>query len=668
MLAKGKSGYAIERATGVSAYYVKLIAEEQPLVAETPAPFIPPDAPPYANKKSAIMDALRRLPSTIDELALRFDISRGTVLDACDELKADGVNLHVFGDKYSIESAPAPHRNISDDDRYTFHSDGDGYIKFGVTSDNHLCFPAVTPITTNNGAVKIRNIKVGDMVLTHKNRYRSVTKVIKTPHDGTYLTLWFRGIHYGGSNAFASVSATENHPFQVVRNGVEQWLPLREIVAGDAVRCLGHKCRDCSTVIPQWRTVCHEHDPYVAPSKTRAKHAQRREQYYRTNGARHYKEDIVPQMAKWEAAGYRVIPIERVRPDFIAIKDGKVIAVEVESPKNGRPHPVYEKYQWENTAAYYDDVVWLEIDPRTKKQNQDYDWLPANEYGFVGCIVTHVEHTKILRNEAVYNLKVEEDESYVAKRCVVHNCSKYSRLDVVNALYDRFEEAGITQVFNAGNWIDGEARFNKFDLLVHGMNQQVEYFLEHYPQRKGITTSFVAGDDHEGWYCQREGVDIGLYTEMKAVKGGRDDLKYLGYMESYIDLINRKTGNSSKLLVCHPGGGSSYAISYTSQKSVEAYDGGEKPAIALYGHYHKINYSYIRNVHAIQTGCTEDQTPFMRKKKLSAHIGGVIVEAWLDPQGAVTRCRPEFMTFFDRGYHQHQWNMSGDVNQNPIKR
>lgn len=246
-----------------------------------------------------------------------------------------------------------------------------------------------------------------------------------------------------------------------------------------------------------------------------------------------------------------------------------------------------------------------------------------------------------------------------------HLCSKYSRLDVLDDLYKRFADAGIMQVYNAGNWIDGEARFNKFDLLVHGMNPQVEYFLEHYPQYKSITTCFIAGDDHEGWYCQREGVDIGLYTEMKATQGGRNDLRYLGYMESYIDLVGAN-GNGSKLLVCHPGGGSSYAISYTSQKSVEAYDGGEKPAIALYGHYHKLNYSFIRNVHAIQTGCTEDQTPFMRKKKISAHIGGVIVEGWLDGKGAVVRCRPEFITYFDRKYYQNQWNMSGGITQNKI--
>jgi hypothetical protein len=83
-----------------------------------------------------------------------------------------------------------------------------------------------------------------------------------------------------------------------------------------------------------------------------------------------------------------------------------------------------------------------------------------------------------------------------------HMCSKYERLDVLNALYDLYEKEGIKTVYNTGNWIDGERRFNRSDLKVHGMDAQVEYFVDNYPKRKGITTYFIAGDDHEGWYVQ----------------------------------------------------------------------------------------------------------------------------------------------------------------------
>jgi hypothetical protein len=62
-------------------------------------------------------------------------------------------------------------------------------------------------------------------------------------------------------------------------------------------------------------------------------------------------------------------------------------------------------------------------------------------------------------------------------------------------------------------------------------------------------------------------------------RGGRKDLINLGYMECFIPLKHAKTGVTSMVHVIHPGGGSAYAISYTMQKQIESYEGGEKPAI-----------------------------------------------------------------------------------------
>jgi hypothetical protein len=262
-----------------------------------------------------------------------------------------------------------------------------------------------------------------------------------------------------------------------------------------------------------------------------------------------------------------------------------------------------------------------------------------------------------------------EDRTYVfGVTTDNHLCSKYQRMDVLNDLYDQFAAAGVDRVYNCGNWIDGEARFNKFDIFVHGMGPQVKYFVDNYPQREGIKTYFIAGDDHEGWYCQREGIDIGRYTESEAHAAGREDLVYIGYMEAFVDLLAHDTQNRAKMLVCHPGGGSSYALSYTSQKSVEAYDDGEKPDIALFGHYHKLEYCYVRGVHAIQCGTTEDQTPFMRKRKLAAHVGGVIVKVTQNPDGTIKKVQVEFATYLNKGHVNGQYNMAGPVNKSPARK
>lgn len=244
-----------------------------------------------------------------------------------------------------------------------------------------------------------------------------------------------------------------------------------------------------------------------------------------------------------------------------------------------------------------------------------------------------------------------------------HLGSKYAREDVLHDLYDWFEREGITRVYNTGNWIDGEARFNRHDLLVHGMDAQLKYFADRYPQRKGITTYYVAGDDHEGWYAKDAGVDIGLRAQQTAEAAGRTDLRYLGYMEAYIKLKHAVTGNSSQMLLVHPGGGSSYAISYAPQKFIEALQGGEKPAVVVFGHWHKMDVFNYRNVWSIQAGTTEDQTPFMRKKKLEAHVGGLLIELGQDEKGAITECVPRMKRYFDRGYYQNQFNMAEDIDR-----
>jgi len=234
-----------------------------------------------------------------------------------------------------------------------------------------------------------------------------------------------------------------------------------------------------------------------------------------------------------------------------------------------------------------------------------------------------------------------------------HLVSKYARLDVINALYDIFQKEGIKTVLHGGNWIDGEARFNKYDILTSGVENQIKYFIENYPQREGIETKIISGDDHEGWYVQREGLNIGKVMQDRARQAGRKDLIDLGYMER--DLVFKKGKGKSTIRVMHAGGGTTYAISYTSQKYVESLQGGEKPALALVGHFHKYDHSYLREVNIIQPGATQDQTPFMRKKRIQSMVGGCILEVKQDNDGNFIRTKTEWMPFYDKKFYEYKW-------------
>ena len=151
-----------------------------------------------------------------------------------------------------------------------------------------------------------------------------------------------------------------------------------------------------------------------------------------------------------------------------------------------------------------------------------------------------------------------------------HIGSKYARLDVLEDLYDRFNEIGVQCAVNGGNWIDGEARFNQHELVdgAHSMEGQLALLAEQFP-RATYPTYAVTGDDHEGWYAQKFGVDIGKRAEQTMREAGRTEWHDIGYMEGYIRLINANTGRWSIMAVVHPGGGSAYALSYAIQKIVE---------------------------------------------------------------------------------------------------
>lgn len=249
-----------------------------------------------------------------------------------------------------------------------------------------------------------------------------------------------------------------------------------------------------------------------------------------------------------------------------------------------------------------------------------------------------------------------------------HLGSKYERMDVLRDLYARFAELDVDRVFHAGNWIDGEARFNKYDLHTHGMDAQVRYLCEQYPSVPGITTYAITGDDHEGWYNQREGVDIGKYAEYEMRKRGRTDWVNLGYMEAFIPLEHADTGATAQLHLVHPGGGSSYAVSYTVQKLVESYSSRNKPAVLLAGHYHKLEYLVTRGVYCLQTGCTQDQTPFARKKRLHYALGGGICELRQDATtGNIYACTVTMFTYADAEYHgADRFSLSGPVALAPV--
>jgi hypothetical protein len=62
------------------------------------------------------------------------------------------------------------------------------------------------------------------------------------------------------------------------------------------------------------------------------------------------------------------------------------------------------------------------------------------------------------------------------------------------------------------------------------------------------------------------------------------------------------------------------------------------------------DHTYIAGGIAVHN-CTEDQTPFMRKKEIAAHVGGVTLEFDQDDHGIIHNVKVAWHPFFDKGFY-----------------
>lgn len=215
--------------------------------------------------------------------------------------------------------------------------------------------------------------------------------------------------------------------------------------------------------------------------------------------------------------------------------------------------------------------------------------------------------------------------------------SKYTQFTYLHDFYDLCEKEGIKNVYHTGDITDGLKMRpgHEYELHEHSADGQLEAVVKNYPKRDGITTHFITGN-HDASLYKHVGYDIG-----RAIAKDRSDMNYLGRDCAVVHLTPNCT-----LELRHPWDGTAYALSYKLQKMIEAMESDSKPNILAVGHYHKAEYIFYRNVHALQTGCFQGQTPFTRGKGISVHMGGWIVTIRVDKNGYIQGFAPEYVPFY----------------------
>lgn len=218
-----------------------------------------------------------------------------------------------------------------------------------------------------------------------------------------------------------------------------------------------------------------------------------------------------------------------------------------------------------------------------------------------------------------------------------HTGSLYQHADALHAFYDSCKAEGIDQIFDAGDILSGHRvyRGQEFELRDLGFEAQLKRLEKDAP--RGIKTKFITGN-HDASFKNLAGLPVGQMIQQAV-----PEYEFLGEEQANVEWIT--PNGSFRLGLIHPGGGSSYALSYRPQKIIESLEGGSKPDMMAIGHYHKAQMlPTYRNVCAIQTGTFEKQTPFMARGGLAAHVGGWIVE--VNVGDGFNRIKAEFVAFY----------------------
>jgi len=91
------------------------------------------------------------------------------------------------------------------------------------------CFPKGTDILTINGIKDISEIIVGDFVLTHSNRYKKVKKIFRRGYEDDLIKI----VNYGNNKPLL---ATPEHPIRVCNDGKNyKWVKFSDLSKNDRI-------------------------------------------------------------------------------------------------------------------------------------------------------------------------------------------------------------------------------------------------------------------------------------------------------------------------------------------------------------------------------------------------------------------------------------------------
>lgn len=233
-----------------------------------------------------------------------------------------------------------------------------------------------TPIYTSKGYKYIKDIKVGDLVLTHKKRFRRVTDLIFTERQVDYtLNIYCEIQHKNSIREVCLKDITPEHPVFVNNN----WVSASNIKVGQKLSLLHDNCLydNCKNNYPLYYKDSVDRQRYFFP-------------------------DIyIPELN---------IVLEADGENWHDTKKDKLRDLEIKESCGADVFRFTEFDLRNNLTKVFEELT------RILKNHK-------REYSLHHIKVTRIEKKELSNSiRKLYNFSVEEDESYIVNGFVVHNC------------------------------------------------------------------------------------------------------------------------------------------------------------------------------------------------------------------------------------------------------
>ena len=116
-------------------------------------------------------------------------------------------------------------------------------------------------VYTVKGKVRFRDLRVGDLVLTHKGRFRPITEILTNRNDTRRKVKLFvkQKNRFWGRHALKRLPVTEDHPVWTPTG----WKEVRDLKIGESVYLAGKTCTVCEEISAAIdRVVANDHHEY----------------------------------------------------------------------------------------------------------------------------------------------------------------------------------------------------------------------------------------------------------------------------------------------------------------------------------------------------------------------------------------------------------------------